>query len=392
MTDTGPPLFIVRHDVDFPSKQAFGIQLALFVQGLLDAGAEVWLSAGRWTEPTDAGVLAAYGMPSNSRLKLLRWPKWTRGLRRWRGPLFRMLFRLRVGKHRARRPVLFILDKASNFETLLGLKPLCPSLNMRIVLEMHSDALHQLGDRIARGETNERKLARFEKAASLDPFAMAASDLVISVSEATARGLRDRCDKPVHVLRNGSATPSCEDKPLSERSGIVYPGHPLPSKGVDDLVAALARLPGEKLTIVGCRHDDDRNLVMGWAREHGVEDRVHITGYVPNTEVFRYLTSARVGAIPLKASGGSPMKAFEYMASGLPFVGSDVDANREVVTESGSGLLVPPSDPDALAAALKTLLEDNELAEKHRQAGLAWMKDNTYQRRAEKLFELLAAL
>jgi phosphatidylinositol alpha-mannosyltransferase len=59
----------------------------------------------------------------------------------------------------------------------------------------------------------------------------------------------------------------------------------------------------------------------------------------------------------------------EAMAAGLPVVASDIAGYREVVRDGVDGLLVPPSDPVALAAALRTVLDDADLARRLGEGG-----------------------
>ena len=57
------------------------------------------------------------------------------------------------------------------------------------------------------------------------------------------------------------------------------------------------------------------------------------------------------------------------MAAGLPVVASDIPGYREVVRHEVEGLLVPPRDPAALAAAIRQLLTDRGLARRLGEAG-----------------------
>jgi glycosyltransferase involved in cell wall biosynthesis len=88
----------------------------------------------------------------------------------------------------------------------------------------------------------------------------------------------------------------------------------------------------------------------------------------------------------------SPLKAFEALAAGRPIVATDLPSSREVLRHEGNALLVPPSDPGALAAALRRLLENRPLAE--RIARQAWddAPQWSWDSRAAKLRALLEAL
>jgi glycosyltransferase involved in cell wall biosynthesis len=61
---------------------------------------------------------------------------------------------------------------------------------------------------------------------------------------------------------------------------------------------------------------------------------------------------------------GSPNKVFEYMAMGLPVILSDFPAWRDMLDGVDCGLFVDPSDPASLAAAMRRLIHDRELAKR----------------------------
>jgi glycosyltransferase involved in cell wall biosynthesis len=388
MNQPQPPLFIFRHAVDFPSQQAYALQVALNVYALADAGAEVWLSFSHWTADTIEEALAEFGLKPHPRIKMLQWPRLTRGLRQWKGGLFRWMIKRKLRGVRARRPVFYILDKGANFETILDLAKIRDALNARIVLESHvQQADYYTSKAAADGPKDEAELGKWKRVADLEREAVKAVDLLVGVSEALREKLCQTAGRsaPSVVLRNGSIPSPVPDTPLRERRGVVYLGHPYRSKGVDDLIAAMARIPGVPLKVVGCRNQEDTDKVMAWATDHGVRDRVTVTGFMPNAQVFGELSTARVGVVPLQHGDGSPMKAFEYLAAGLAVVATDVPANQEIIRESGGGRLVPPHNPETLAAAIREVLENDSVAEAYRASGTAWIRENTWQRRAERL-------
>jgi len=59
----------------------------------------------------------------------------------------------------------------------------------------------------------------------------------------------------------------------------------------------------------------------------------------------------------------------EYLAAGLPVVATALGGNIEIIQDGATGLLVPPRDPESLAAASTRLLSDNDLATRIAQAG-----------------------
>jgi glycosyltransferase involved in cell wall biosynthesis len=90
----------------------------------------------------------------------------------------------------------------------------------------------------------------------------------------------------------------------------------------------------------------------------GIGARVHLLGF--RDDVQDILAAGDLFVMP-SLSEGLPLALVEAMSFGLPVVVSGVGGIPEVVTDGVDGLLVPPSDSTALAAALRTLLDDPAL-------------------------------
>src|SRR6185295_18528307 len=89
------------------------------------------------------------------------------------------------------------------------------------------------------------------------------------------------------------------------------------------------------------------------AERLGVADRVQLLG--DRSDVPDVLAALDVFVLPSRTEGMSNA-LLEAMAAGLPVVATAVGGNPEVVAPDGSGLLVPPDDPEAMAAAVARLL------------------------------------
>jgi len=85
-------------------------------------------------------------------------------------------------------------------------------------------------------------------------------------------------------------------------------------------------------------------------------------------DVPQILASCDVAVLPSLAEG-LPNAVLEYLATGLPVVATALGGNLEVVEDGVTGLLIPPSDPHALATALLRLLDDSEFAAQIAKAG-----------------------
>lgn len=147
------------------------------------------------------------------------------------------------------------------------------------------------------------------------------------------------------------------------RYRLLQLGRLVPRKGAGVSVAALARLPGTELVVVGGpprdRLDDDPEVrrLRALARDAGVADRVRFTGGVSPSRVPALLRSADVVLCPAdyEPFGIVPLEA---MACGRPVVASAVGGQLDTVADPGTGRLVPPGDPGALARAVAALLAD----------------------------------
>jgi glycosyltransferase involved in cell wall biosynthesis len=186
--------------------------------------------------------------------------------------------------------------------------------------------------------------------------------------------------------------------PSSGPPVVAYAGHLYQWKGVDVLLRAIALVPGARgLVIGGHEAEPDLARTRRLAVELGIDDRVTFTGLVPPGDVAPRLAGATVLALPNPASAistrfTSPLKLFEYMAAGRPIVASDLPAIREVLHPDVDALLVPPGDAAAMAEAIRRLVGDPALAARLASAARAAVTDYGWDRRAERLESLLAAV
>jgi glycosyltransferase involved in cell wall biosynthesis len=192
-------------------------------------------------------------------------------------------------------------------------------------------------------------------------------DAVFTSSEVCKRQIADdfgvRPERLVN-LRNGLDTELFSPDPGVARASdeILCVGRSTdPNKGIDTLIAALARVPGHvRLTLV----DDDGsdNKVRRWAREKGVQDRITLTGRVDSSALIELYRRATLVVVPSRFEGfGLP--AVEAMACGTPVVATRAGALTEVIERTRGGLLVERDDPAALAAGITRLVGDPDLRE-----------------------------
>jgi glycosyltransferase involved in cell wall biosynthesis len=193
-------------------------------------------------------------------------------------------------------------------------------------------------------------------------------DRLIAVSDHTRRELLAQGipERLIEVVRNGFDPPQ---PPPESRNGsrlIVCVGRVEPMKGQADLIRALTQVPDARLLVVGRDVRGHRAELEALAAELGVAGRVELAGV--RTDVLELLADAAVLALP-SYSEGFPIVPLEAMAVKLPVVATAVGGTPELVVDGETGILVEPGDVDALAAALRAVLDDPQRARAMGEAG-----------------------
>jgi len=114
----------------------------------------------------------------------------------------------------------------------------------------------------------------------------------------------------------------------------------------------------------------------------GLRDRVHLTGL--RRDIPDLMHSFDVFALS-SLWEGLPRVLPQAMAAALPIVATAVDGNAEAVREGVNGLLTPPGQPEAFAAALLELLGDPEVARRMGRAGLEMVDEFGARRMVEEI-------
>lgn len=169
----------------------------------------------------------------------------------------------------------------------------------------------------------------------------------------------------------------------------VYTGHLYAWKGVDTLAEAVSLMPEIQVYIVGGTEYD---LVRYKARFNAAN--LHFVGHRPHKEMPLWQRAADVLTLPntakedISARYTSPMKLFEYMASGTPVVASDIPSIREVAG-GDKVALVAPDDAVALAAGIKQILESG--GQSFASAAQKWIQNHSWSKRGERISAHLRA-
>ncbi|MCS7207053.1 MAG: glycosyltransferase family 4 protein [Dehalococcoidia bacterium] len=163
-------------------------------------------------------------------------------------------------------------------------------------------------------------------------------------------------------------------------------------KGFDVLVEACTILraqPDLQVLIVG--DGPARPALVKRASEHGLTG-LRFWGAAPMQTMSDLYRVADAFVLPSRTGEGFPLVILEAMASGLPVIATPLGGAREVVENGRTGFLVPPGDPEALAAVLSDLKQDPCLAPRLGAAARAQALSMDWERFTTRWEHLLTAL
>jgi glycosyltransferase involved in cell wall biosynthesis len=138
-----------------------------------------------------------------------------------------------------------------------------------------------------------------------------------------------------------------------------------------------------------CGDGPERERLSGLVRESGLSDSVKFHGYIPwGKELSRISSGSDLFVLP-SHSEGVPKVLLEAMAAGLPVIATNVGGIPDIITNNENGILIPPGSPEAIADAVKLVMENSSLREKLIENGYGFVKNHTAENQAKKLAELI---
>jgi len=224
-------------------------------------------------------------------------------------------------------------------------------------------------------------------------------DQTLAVSETARRCVERYFPGPLEIVPNGVDHARFRpDLPRLERfddgvRNILFVGRFDPRKGLPDLMHACAELAREaipfRLILVG----DGRLRGLVERLAHGpLEGKVHFEGKVGHERLPRYYASADIFCSPARDGESFGLVLLEAMASGVPIVATDLAGYRTVLTHEKEGLVAPPRNPAALAAALRRLLGDPALRAQMGARGIETARGYGWERIVDRLETIYSTL
>ena len=144
---------------------------------------------------------------------------------------------------------------------------------------------------------------------------------------------------------------------------ICYIGGITKIRGIKQLVEALGKVNGIRLDIAGeispNSFKEELIQLKGW-------DKVNLLGFIDRKHAIEIKKNSVAGIVTFLPEpnhvNAQPNKIFEYMASGLPVIGSNFELWKQIIVDNNCGICVDPSDPIAIAAAIQQLIDYPEKA------------------------------
>jgi L-malate glycosyltransferase len=211
------------------------------------------------------------------------------------------------------------------------------------------------------------------------------ADHVCSTSHVMARETIQLCDRPITVTPFGvdcSAFRRRNGQILKDEFVIGTVKTLEPKYGIEYLIRGFALLKERysgprRLRLVIAGQGFLKESLQQLTRELGISAETEFMGFVPHEQVSDVLNRLSVFAAPsIMDSESFGVAVVEASACELPVVVSDVGGLPEVVKSGVTGFVVPPRDPEAIAAAFIALLENDELRKEMGRAGRKLVEEN----------------
>jgi len=194
------------------------------------------------------------------------------------------------------------------------------------------------------------------------------SDFIITFDNALYKKFSATYNKEkVKVIYNYTTLFPKKRTPTKRIYDLIYIGGLSEQRGIINILIAISkcktRLPGIRLLLLGkvCNNDFN-NKIIRTIHEYNLTTNIEFKNWVPYREVENYLSKSKVGMVILlpipKFFKNIPIKQFEYMAFGLPVIGSDLPPITQFVKPVNAGILVDPTNIQNISDAIIRLLTD----------------------------------
>jgi phosphatidyl-myo-inositol alpha-mannosyltransferase len=172
--------------------------------------------------------------------------------------------------------------------------------------------------------------------------------------------------------------------PTDGRPTLVFLGRHEPRKGLAILLEAMRHLPADvRLWVAG-----EGGQTAELEERYGGDERIEWLGRLSDEEAAARVRSADIFCAPSTGGESFGVVLLEAMAAHTPIVASDLPGYRNVARPDEHAVMVPPEDPEALAAGVHRVLQDGSLARRLVEAGEQRALEFSMDRLAERYLEI----
>lgn len=356
-----------------PSQKANSIHVMKMCEAFAEIGHEVTLICRHGKYNRDHSVFEFYGVAENFVLRYLKWP---------RIPGAGLLYSLQVAKHLAKYRRKLDLAYARCPYSALAAR----ILGVPVIYEAHAlprTSFHQKLEALILKYEHSRSLTVISQALKRDYchlFPWLSEDKIVVAHDGASI---DKSKELRHI-----------DVAREERLKIVYTGSLLPGKGIDLIITIAQQLSQCDFHIIG----GPTKIWESYCLAYDLPENINYHGFLHPSSVGEWQRTADILLLPnqhniLTDKGRvdigkwtSPLKLFEYMASGAPIIASNLPVLLEVLRDGENALCVEPNSPEAWVNAIKRIDDNPSLATKiSRQAYEDLVNEYTWKQRAAKV-------
>jgi len=393
---------IYYHRLQFPSESGQTIQVLRDYHALAsleDSVHLIYRDVGFPTAFDESSALQDYGLELLPTFHLHPLVEGGSGKQRLR-ELVRKIIRDTPGD------VVFLMTRTlDHARAALALRKEIRQPVLKVVLELHETAIPHMIYR----EQGRRFRALFSHFLEKRVFSMLDGIICTVGSQQVLLDDLYPAHSPVAILPNGVPAHLLNTAPVQRESEVKkfrlgYAGQFNAWKNVDVIIESLKYLPGHVvLAIAGGKADDEQSIreaLMVLAARAGVADRVDYVGFLPPCQVPEFLAGMDALLLPLGDNAQSrhftsPMKLFEYAASGVPMVVTRQPTTVSLIWDGVHGLMCEPGSAQSMAAQVAKLLSSPTMGFELASQARKWVEQHTYDKRATRLagfFDSLAAV
>ncbi|HSR49192.1 MAG TPA: glycosyltransferase family 4 protein [Acidobacteriota bacterium] len=195
----------------------------------------------------------------------------------------------------------------------------------------------------------------------VDAFVAHGREIISTIREVSSGQPVLKAFLPIQDYHFSPHDPGPQPRAEDEPSRLLFFGNVRQYKGLDTLLEALARLPGDlrwRLTVAGEFYLSLESF-QRQARDLGLADRVEWKpGYLRSDQLPALFRSSDLLVLPYRAASQSGIIPLAFLFE-LPVLATRVGGLPDVIEHGRNGLLVPPDDPGRLAAAIEDFLRDD---------------------------------